>query len=150
MFGSGNNPFDPSKFADMFKSMDMSKMFDVSSFKGFDQSALFSAQQKNMDALVAAQQSAAAGYQDLFEKQVSIFQETMKAAQSQMSQMSKTDMGGDAAAKQAELTSKAFETAVANARDLAEAARKANEDAFKIVQARVEASIEELKASMSA
>jgi len=149
MFGSGNNPFDPSKFADMFKNMDVSKMFDVSSFKGFDQSALFAAQQKNMDALVAAQQTAAAGYQDLFEKQVTVFQDTMKAAQSQMAEMSKTDLGADSAAKQAEMTSKAFESAVANARDLAEAAQKANEEAFKIVQARVEASIEELKKSFS-
>lgn len=149
MFGSGNNPFDPSKFADMFKNMDVTKMFDVSSFKGFDQSALFAAQQKNMDALVQAQQSAAAGYQDLFQKQVTVFQDTMKAAQSQMADMSKTDMGADAAAKQAEMTSKAFESAVANAREVAEAAQKANEDAFKIVQARVEASIEELKKSFS-
>lgn len=148
MFGSGNNPFDPAKFAEMFKTTDMTKMFDISSFKGLDQSALFAAQQKNMDALVAAQQSAAAGYQDLFQKQVEIFQATMKSAQSQLSEMSKTDLGADAATKQAELTSKAFETAVANARELAEAATKANEDAFNIVRSRVEASIEELKATV--
>ncbi|MEM7547022.1 MAG: TIGR01841 family phasin [Pseudomonadota bacterium] len=149
MFGSGNNPFDPAKFSELFTSMDMSKFFDVSAYKGFDQSALFDAQQKNMDALVAAQQSAAAGYQDLFQKQVAIFQDTMKAAQSQLSELSKTDMGADSAAKHAELTTKAFETAVANARDLAEAAQKANEEAFNIVRSRVEASIEELKGAVS-
>ena len=148
MFGTGANPFDPAKFADMFKTMDVTKMFDPSAFKGFDQSALFAAQQKNMDAMITAQKTAAAGYQDLFEKQVEIFQETMKAAQAQISELSKSEPGAAAASRQAELTSKAFETAVANAKDLAEAAQKANADAYEIVKARIDASVKELKSGL--
>lgn len=147
MFSSGSNPFDPSKFQEMFSSMDPSKFFDMSAIKGFDQSALFTAQKKNMDALVSAQKAAAAGYQDLFEKQVAIFQETMKAAQAQISEVTKADPGADAAGKQAELTSKAFERAIANAQELAEAAHKANSEAYEIVRARVEASVAELTKS---
>lgn len=148
MFSANSNPFDPAKLKDMFGSMDFSKMFDGSAMKGFDQGALFTAQKKNMDALVSAQKAAAAGYQDLFEKQVSIFQETMKAAQAQISEISKADPGVDATSKQAELTTKAFERAVANAQELAEAAHRANSEAYEIVRARVEASVEELKSSM--
>ena len=90
MFSNANNPFDPAKMAEMMKSADFTKMFDFSQFKGLDQSALFDAQKKNMDALVAAQQAAASGYQDLFEKQVAIFQETIAAAQEQIGELSKS------------------------------------------------------------
>ncbi|QIE55438.1 phasin family protein [Pikeienuella piscinae] len=147
MFSAGANPFDPTKFTEMFTSMDPTKFFDFSSMKGFDKSALLAAQQKNMEALVTAQKAAAAGYQDLFEKQVAIFQETMKAAQAQIAELAKAEPGADAASKQAELTSKAFERAVANAQELADAAGRANAEAYEIVRARIDASVEELKGS---
>lgn len=145
MFTADNNPFDPAKLADMMKSADFTKMFDMSQFKGLDQSALFDAQKKNMDAMVAAQQAAASGYQDLFEKQVAIFQETISAAQEQIGELTKTSSPSDAAAKQAELSKKAYETALANVNDLTDAAQKANAEAFEIVKARVEASVKELQ-----
>lgn len=148
MFSAGSNPFDPKKLTEMFTSMDFSKMFDASSIKGLDQGALFAAQQKNMDALLSAQKAAASGYQDLFEKQVAIFQDTLKAAQTHIAEVTKVDPGVDAAAKQAELTSKAFERAVANAQELAEAAQRANAEAYDIMRARIEASVNELKTAM--
>lgn len=148
MFGPGANPFDPKLYAEMFKSMDMTKIFDPAAMKGFDQSALYDAQRKNMDALVAAQKAAAAGYQDLFEKQVKIFQETMQAAQAQIADMARSDPGAETATKQAEFTSKAFESAVANARDLAESAKRANEETYEIVRARIEANMNDIAASM--
>ena len=145
MFTADNNPFDPAKLAEMMKSADFTKMFDMTQFKGLDQSALFDAQKKNMDAMVAAQQAAAAGYQDLFEKQVAIFQDTISAAQTQIGEMTSTASPADAAAKQAELSKKSYETALANVNDLTEAAQKANADAFEIVKARVETSVKELQ-----
>lgn len=145
MFNSDNNPFDPAKMVEMMKSADFTKMFDFSQFKGLDQSAMFDAQKKNMDALVAAQQAAAAGYQDLFQKQVTIFQATIAAAQEQIAELGNAGSPTDAAAKQAELTKKAYETALANVNELTEAAQKANAEAFEIVKARVEASVKELQ-----
>lgn len=149
MFKPGANPFDPSKITEMFGSVDMKKFFDPSAMGGFDQSALFAAQKKNMEALVSAQKAAAAGYQDLFEKQVSVFQETMKAAQAQIADMTRAEPGAESAAKQAELTSKAFEKAVANAQELAESAHRANTEAYEIVRARIESSVKELTANIS-
>ena len=145
MFNADNNPFDPAKMTEMMKSADFTKMFDLSQFKGRDQSALFDAQKKNMDALVAAQQAAAAGYQDLFQKQVTIFQDTISAAQAQVAELSASGSPTDAAAKQADLSKKAYETALANVNELTEAAQKANAEAFEIVKARVEASVKELQ-----
>ena len=148
MFGSGQNPFDPSVYAEMFKSMDMSKMFDPNAFKALDQSALAEAQKKNIDALISAQKAAAAGYQDLFEKQVKVFQDTLASAQGHIEGMAKSNPS-DAAKAQAEMTAKAYEAAIANAQELAEAARRANQEAYDIVRARIEESVAELKASMS-
>ena len=54
-------------------------------------------------------------------------------------------MGPDAAAKQADLYRVAFEKALANMTELAEAAKKANEEAYAIVSARVKESLAELQ-----
>lgn len=156
MFTSDKNPFDPSRFAEMFMGKDMSKMFDLSAMKGFDLSAmkgldhaaLMDAQKKNMDALMAAQQAAAAGYQDLFEKQVAIFQETLSAAQAQIADMANPGTGSDAGSRQAEATRKAYEMAVANITELTELAQKANTDAYEIMRKRIEDSMEELRGLM--
>lgn len=148
MFNSENNPFDPAKLAEMMKAPDFSKLFDPANFgeqfKSADQNALFEAQQKNMDALVAAQKAAAAGYQDLFQKQVAIFQETLSAAEAEIASIGKSTNPTDAAQAQADLARKAYDKAVANLTELTNAARKANEEAFEIVKSRVEAGIKEM------
>lgn len=145
MFEKGMFPFDAEKMADMFKMPDMNKMFEGFKMPGFDATAMMDTQKKNMEALIAANQAAMAGYQDFFKKQMAIFEETMAAAQAQMSNLGDS-MGPDGAAKQAELYKVAFEKALANMTELAEAAKKANEEAFAIVSARVQESIAELQA----
>ena len=145
MFEKGMFPFDADKMAEMFKVPDMSKMFETMKLPGFDAQAMMETQKKNVEALVAANQAAAAGYQDFFKKQMAIFEETMHGAQAQIAAMGE-GMGPDAAAKQAELYKVAFEKALANMTELAEAAKKANEEAFAIVSARVKESIAELQA----
>ena len=145
MFEKGMFPFDAEKLADMFKMPDMGKMFEGFKMPGFDASAMMDSQKKNMEALMAANQAAIAGYQDFFKKQMAIFEETMAAAQAQISSLGDS-MSPDGAAKQAELYKVAFEKALANMTELAEAAKKANEEAFAIVSARVQESIAELQA----
>jgi phasin family protein len=145
MFDKGFYAFDPEKFAELFKTADFTKFFDQSKLPGFDMEAMMAAQKKNMDALVEANKAAAAGYQDLFKKQVAIYEETMSAMQTQLSELKMDALTPEAAAKQGELVKAAFEKAVANMTDLAEAAKKANTEAFEIVQSRVKDSIEEIK-----
>jgi hypothetical protein len=52
-------------------------------------------------------------------------------------------------AKQAELARKAFEQALANARELAEMVSKSNTEAFAIINKRVTESLQELKSHWS-
>ena len=103
------------------------------------------AQQKNMDALVEANKAAAAGYQDLFKKQVAIFEETMAEAQKHLKGFDATKLDAETAKAQGEVAKAAFEKALANMQALAEAAQKANADAYEIVSARIKESIGELR-----
>jgi phasin family protein len=145
MFEKSMFPFDAEKMAEMFKTPDMSKMFEGFKAPGFDMASMMETQKKNVEALMAANRAAAAGYQDFFKKQMAIFEETMSVAQSQMASMGE-GMSPDGAAKQADLYRIAFEKALSNMTELAEAAKKANEEAYAIVSARVKESLAELQA----
>ncbi|WP_112322399.1 phasin family protein [Oceanibium sediminis] len=136
--------FDPEKMMDFFRQNDFTKAFADAKIPGFDTADLFAAQQKNMNALVEANKAAASGYQELFQKQMAIFEETLAEAQKQI-KSTEMKLDGKAATAQAELAKAAFEKAIANMKDLAETAQKANTEAYEIVSARVKASVEELK-----
>jgi phasin family protein len=136
--------FDVEKMTEFLKQNDFTRHLASMKMPGVDAEAMVKAQQKNMDALVEANKAAAAGYQDLFKKQVAIFEETMAEAQKQMKAF---DAGKieDRAKAQGELAKAAFEKALANMQALAESAQKANAEAYEIVAARIRESIAELK-----
>jgi phasin family protein len=144
MFEKNMFPFDAEKLSEMFKVPDMTKMFEGMKMPGFDMTSMMETQKKNVEALMAANRAAAAGYQDFYKKQMAIFEETMQGAQAQIASMGE-GMNPDAAAKQADLYRVAFEKALANMTELAEAAKKANEEAYAIVSARVKESLAELQ-----
>jgi phasin family protein len=136
--------FDVDKMTEFFKQNDFTKHLANMKMPGLDPDALMKAQQKNMDALVEANKAAAAGYQDLFKKQIAIFEETMAEAQRQLKSFDATKID-DRAKAQAEIAKAAFEKALANMQALAESAQKANAEAYEIVSARIKESIGELK-----
>ncbi|MHA3976231.1 phasin family protein [Halovulum sp. GXIMD14794] len=136
--------FDPDKMMEFFKQNDFTRAFSDVKLPNFDTEALFAAQKKNMDALVEANKAAAAGYQDLFKKQMAIFEETISEAQKQIQDM-ELKMDSKTAAAQGEVAKAAFEKAIANMKELAETAQKANTEAYEIVSARVKESVEELR-----
>jgi phasin family protein len=145
MFDPKTFAFDPEKMAEFFKQNDFSKQLASMKMPGVDPEALMKAQQKNMDALVAANKAAAAGYQDLFKKQMAIFEETMAEAQKQLKSFDATKIDPERAKAQGELAKAAFEKALANMQALAESAQKANSEAYEIVAARIKESITELR-----
>jgi phasin family protein len=145
MFDPKTFSFDAEKMAEFFKQNDFTKQLANLRMPGVDPDALMKAQQKNMDALVAANKAAAAGYQDLFKKQMAIFEETMAEAQKQMKGFDATKLDPERAAAQTELAKVAFEKALANMQALAEGAQKANAEAYEIVAARIKESLAELR-----
>jgi phasin family protein len=145
MFDPKTFSFDPEKMSEFFRQNDFTKHLAALKMPGIDPEALMAAQQKNMEALVEANKAAAAGYQDLFKKQVAIFEETMAEAQKQLKSFDATRIDSEKAKAQADLARAAFEKALANMQALAESAQKANADAYEIVSARIKDSIAELR-----
>jgi phasin family protein len=145
MFDPKTYSFDVEKMTEFFKQNDFTKHLAKMNMPGMDAQALMAAQQKNMDAPVEANKAAAAGYQDLFKKQVQIFEETMSEAQAQIKAFDATKLDADQAKASGELAKAAFEKALANMQALAEAAQKANAEAYGIVSARVKESMNELR-----
>ena len=145
MFDPKTFSFDPEKMTEFFKQNDFTKHLTQMRMPGVDPEALMTAQKKNMDALVEANKAAAAGYQDLFKRQMSIFEETMAEAQAHLKSFDATKIDPDRARAQAELAKAAFEKALANMQALAEGAQKANAEAYEIVSARIKESLAELR-----
>ncbi|MBP7242170.1 phasin family protein [Amaricoccus sp.] len=145
MFDPKTFSFDVEKLTDFFKQNDFTKQLSTMKVPGFDTEAVLSAQQKNMDALVEANKAAAAGYQDLFKKQMAIFEETMSEAGKHLKSFDATKLDAESAKAQGELAKAAFEKALANMQALAESAQKANTDAYEIVSARIKESLGELR-----
>lgn len=149
MFDPKDFMFSPEKLAEFMTGA--TKGFDAKAF-GFDPKAfgfggndLMAAQQKNMDAMTAANKAAAAAYQDLFTKQVKVFQDTMAEAQKTAAGFDASKMDAETAKARTELANKAFEKAMANMTAMAEAARAANTEAYEIVAKRVADSMKELQ-----
>jgi phasin family protein len=145
MFDPKTFTFDVEKMTEFFKQNDFTKQLASMKMPGFDAEALLSAQQKNMDALVEANKAAAAGYQDLFKKQMAIFEDTMAEAQKHMKGFDATKLDPEAAKAQTEIAKAAFEKALGNMQALAETAQKANTEAYEIVSARIQESLAELR-----
>lgn len=145
MFDPKTFSFDVEKMTEFFKQNDFTKHLANLKVPGMDAEALMAAQQKNMDALVQANKAAASGYQDLFKKQVQIFEETMAEAKENLKSFDATKIDADKAKASADLAKAAFEKALANMQALAEGAQKANADAYEIVSARIKESLGELR-----
>lgn len=145
MFDPKTFTFDVEKMTQFFKDNEFTKQMANMKLPGMDTEALMATQQKNMDALVEANKAAAAGYQDLFKKQMAIFEETMAEAQKHMSSFDATKLDADKTKAQAELAKTAFEKALSNMQALAEGAQKANSEAYEIVSARIQESMAEIR-----
>ena len=145
MFDPKSFPFDLEQMTEFFKANDFTKAFAAPTMPGVDADAMLAAQKKNMETLVAANKAAAAGYQELFAKQVEVFEATLAEAQKQVADFDPSKMDADSAAAQGEVAKAAFDKALGNMTALAEGAQKANADAFEVVSAGIKDSVTELQ-----
>lgn len=145
MFDPKTFSFDVEKMSEFFKQNDFTKYLAQMRVPGVDAEAMMAAQKKNMDALVEANKAAAAGYQDLFKRQLAIFEETMGEAQQHLKAFDTVKVDPENAKAQTDLARAAFEKALANMQALAEGAQKANAEAYEIVSSRIKESLAELR-----
>lgn len=131
---------DPGKMMEEFSSM--LKQYNL---PGVDMDSLMASQKKNMEALTAANRVALEGMQAVAKRQAEILQETMNEASKAVDVLSKAGSPTEVAAKQAELAKDAFERALSNMRELAEMVAKSNEEATSTINARISATLDEIK-----
>ena len=138
------NPFmfEAEKMAEMFKVPGLDRWFAQANVP---LEMMIDVQRRNFEALVEANKVAASGYQDLYERMVNIFEESLGRAKEQADRVQGQEVSAEAAAKNAEIMKEAFEKALADVRELSEMAQKANAGAFDVIRARTEEAIGEFR-----
>ena len=89
----------------------------------------------------------AAGYQDLYQRQIALFEAAVSQAKDKLTEVQGQPLTADQATQNVETMKAAFEKAAADVKELAEMAQKANTGAFEIVKARAEDAVAEFKAA---
>jgi len=130
---------------DMQKLMGDMKMPGFDKLPSFDWDAAMALQKRNMEAMGQAGQLAAEGAQAILRRQGEILKSAMEEANRSIKSMVAEGSPEDRIARQAESLKAAFDQAVANYKELAEMANKANAEAFGVVSKRVSESLEEVK-----
>jgi phasin family protein len=124
---------------------DVSKAFGDFRLPGFDVEAIVTAQRKNLEALTQANQLAAEGVRALAQRQAEIVQQAIEEASGLIRDWTHPGAPEDRLAKNVEVAKLAFEKGIANARELAELAAKANADAFNVISKRFAESLDEVR-----
>jgi phasin family protein len=122
-----------------------SRMLEQFRMPGMDMHALLESQQKNLEALRESTRIAGEGAAAVTRRQQEIVQQALEQAAAIMRDFKMPGSPGEAAAAQQELARKAVETALANARELAEMVNKSSREAFEVIQRRTAESLEELR-----
>ena len=142
----------PLDFTKMMKDFDttkmvgeFSKMLKQYKMPGVDMDAVVASQKKNLEALGNANKVAFEGLQAVAKRQAEILQETMNETSKAMDTLSKAGSPQEVAAEQAAIAKGAFERALGNMRELAEMVSKANEEATSTINARISATLDEIK-----
>lgn len=124
----------------------ITKILESFRVPGLDVEGLMDTQRKNMEALAQATQVAAQGSTAVSQKQAEILRTAVQEAMSMVGSLKAADPMATAKAQQ-KFIKEAFETAVANARELAEMVAQSNRDAYQVIEHRTKESLEELRAA---
>ena len=134
-------------FPFVFDAEKLKELFSAAKLPGVDADAVLAAQQKNVDAMIEANKVVIAGYQDLYKRQVALFEAAVAETKDKLAQVQGQTPTADQASLNVEAMKTAFEKAAADVKELAEVAQKANTGAFEIVKARAEEAAAEFKAA---
>ena len=108
-----------------FDAEKLKELFNIAKLPGIDTDAMMAAQQKNVDAMMKANQVVTAGYQDLYKRQIALFEAAVAQARDKLTEVQGQTLTADQATQNVEAMKAAFEKAAANVNELAEVAQKA-------------------------
>ena len=142
-FFNPSNPFGNMDFTKWGE--DFAKMMTDMRVPGVDAEQIVTAQRKNIEALAAANKTAADGMQAVMTRQAEILKRSMEEATAAMQDMMSAGAPEDQVAKQVEMTKDGFETAISNMRELSEMMSKSQNEALDILNSRIAESLDELR-----
>ena len=136
--------FDPAKMSE-----EMTKMLGQYKLPGVDMDSIVASQKKNVEALVAANRTAVEGMQSVMRRQAEILQETMSEMTKAFQNLGKgASSPQEPVADQADIARKVFDKSLASMRELAEMVAKSQNEATQHINARISATLDELKQSV--
>ncbi|MEQ8877136.1 MAG: phasin family protein [Phycisphaerales bacterium] len=144
MFQDSFSMFDPDRVAQMFDPQKVFAQMPAMKSADMDMNAIIKQNQASFEAMVEANKSAAATYQDMLEKQMDIFNRMTTAAQD-VAKNTESPVSTDAAAKNSQVYAEAAETAFNLMREMAEAAQSANQEAFDRLSGQVTQAMDKMK-----
>jgi phasin family protein len=113
-----------------------------------DINEIMASQRKNIEAFTKSVQTATDGAAAVARRQAEILGAALEQAKTMMREMTVPGSPSETVAKQTEFAKKAFETAMANARELAEMVETANREAFEIIRKRTGETLDEIRKSV--
>ncbi|WP_420403810.1 phasin family protein [Nisaea sp.] len=128
-----------------FLNVDFQKMMAEFKMPGIDADALMNAQQKNIEAITAANQLAAEGMQAIGKRQAELFQQTIEESQKALGDLMAQGAPEERVAKQAETVKTTIERTVSNIREISEMLAKSNQEAFDVINKRIAESLDEVQ-----
>ena len=128
-----------------FLNIDFQKIMTEFKMPGIDADALMNAQQKNIEAITAANQLAAEGMQAIGKRQAELFQQAIAESQKALGDLMAQGAPEDRVAKQAETVKTTIERTVANIREISEMLAKSNQEAFDVINKRIAESLDEVQ-----
>jgi len=136
-----------------FNSLAKLPAFDAASFTqafklpGFDVTTVLDIQRRNVEALIAANQTIAQGLQTVVQRQGEIARQSVKQFQDLVSFKPSSTSVTETLVKQIDVAKTAYEKNVTNARELGDIVAKVGSEAADILSRRVVASLDEVKAA---
>ncbi len=124
---------------------DFTKLAAEFRLPGVDVEALTECQRKNIEAIAQANRIAFESAQAVAQRQMELVNEVVSDGSSLWRELLQPGAPEDRLAKNAEVAKRVFEHGLANARELAEIASKANTEAFDVLAKRVTESLDEMR-----
>lgn len=150
------------KFPDFTKTPDFTKMQAefgkwfgdyTKAFNGktnvVDFDAIFAAQRKNFEVLTAANQAAFEGVKAVAQRQAEIARKAVEDFSKVAKELAEPASAEEKLVKQAEIAKAGFEQAISNVREITGLVQKSNSEVAELIQGRVAAQIDEVKAAFA-
>lgn len=137
-----------SPFANLLQQPEFSNFFESFKIAPFDIQSLMETQRKNIQAITEAQQIAIENFQAITQRQTEMLSQIVEENSKIATQIMGEGTPEEKIAKQADLFKGLYERSVKNINDLAEMVSNGNQEASKIINKRVSASITEIKSSL--